>query len=274
MCALCLIGMAALSAAQEGMAGEDEDVVHLFGEELESSEAESSSSEQEEGTSAHDACTTCGEVDEFFPQYCSRHPSFAHAASSFAPCSGNVELCGRCFDAKLKMSCVKCQRWDCHECQAFDKDDGNIGMDFTSNVYATDPKLCRMCSNIFCKECSFRCERCLACVCTNCAPKNYFFMCCDKCLELANLNPGHFPFGREEVLCRRCASSDKNDLGYIRCPVVGCTEMIEHEADLASEPTLSTEATAKRKNAKSGADGGADGGVKKAYKKSSSSSSS
>jgi hypothetical protein len=50
--------------------------------------------------------------------------------------------------------------------------------------------------------------------------------------------------------------------------------MIEHEADLASEPTLSTEATAKRKNAKSGADGGADGGVKKAYKKSSSSSSS
>ena len=124
MCALCLIGMAALSAAQEGMEGEGEDVdvVHLFGEELESSEAESSSSEQEEGTSAHDACTTCGEVDEFFPQYCSRHPSFAHAASSFAPCSGNVELCGRCFDAKLKMSCVKCQRWDCHECQAFDKD--------------------------------------------------------------------------------------------------------------------------------------------------------
>lgn len=231
---------------EEGVVLCDRDLeVNLFGEE--DSESEGSASDTE-GVSkvGPAACTVCGKTDEYFPQYCHRNPFFSHPASCFATCRGRIALCGHCHDERLKMNCVKCERWECQDCRDFDRTDGKIGMEFTSQFFALEPSLCVKCSRIYCKECSHRCERCRQCVCLDCAPKNYFFMCCDKCLKRGMEHPEKFPGGREEVLCYECAAVEKRASNVITCPVKTCTEVLKHEADLKNVTVQSSPKYLKR----------------------------
>jgi len=103
-------------------------------------------------------CTTCGTVTEKL-YYCNR------IDNQTMNCENNEKLCYNCNEHRWKLSCVKCKSWDCVDCIEFDREGGDLGTDFRSEVYALDPKACSKCKRIFCKECSNRCHRCKLCFC-------------------------------------------------------------------------------------------------------------
>ena len=154
-------------------------------------------------------CTTCGTVTEKL-YYCNR------IDNQTMNCENNEKLCYNCNEHRWKLSCVKCKSWDCVDCIEFDREGGDLGTDFRSEVYALDPKACSKCKRIFCKECSNRCHRCKLCFCQE--EQIHFYGICESCQNYCANNPERLGIG-EEQLCATCANKDIAKFGYIKCPV-------------------------------------------------------